>query len=308
MADAAAATGETPPWRGVLYLLAAVAVLPVMDGFAKALTTRYPVLEVAWARFFFAFLVLLPFVARQPGRELMRPPRLALQLLRSVCQVLAVSLFFLTLSHLPLADTLAICFLYPLITVALAGLLLGEAVGPRRWLAVLVGFLGAMIIIRPGLGVFQPAALMGLATSLVFAVFIILTRKLAGSAPPAVILIWGTLVGAVLTTALLPLVWVPPTVADLLAMLAVGGIGALGHLLLLKAYELAPASLLSPLGYAEIIGAALVGWVAFGDFPDAATWLGIAVISVSGSYIAMGAPPPRRIARYRSRRRLLTGD
>lgn len=295
MAVVAAARSEAAPWRGVLYLLAAVAVLPVMDGFAKALTARYPVLEITWARFFFAFLVLLPFAARRPGRELLRPPRLGLQLLRSVCQVLAVAMFFLTLSHLPLADTLAICFLYPLLTVALAGLLLGEAVGPRRWLAVLVGFLGALVIIRPGLGVFQPAALLGLATSLVFAVFIILTRKLAGSAEPAVILIWGTLVGAVVTTALLPLAWVTPTPADLLAMLAVGAIGALGHLLLLKAYELAPASLLSPLGYAEIIGAALIGWLAFGDLPDAATWLGIAIISAAGSWLALGAPPLRRI-------------
>jgi drug/metabolite transporter (DMT)-like permease len=297
MAVPAAATAEAPPWRGVLYLLAAVAVLPVMDGLAKALTARYPVLEIAWARFFFALAVLLPFALGQPGRALLRPPRLALQLLRSVCQVLAVSMFFLTLSFLPLADTLAICFLYPLVTVALAGLFLGEAVGPRRWLAVLVGLVGAMIIIRPGLGVFQPAALLGLLTSLVFAVFIILTRKLAGSAPPAVILIWGTLVGALLTTALLPLVWVPPDLWDLLLMLAIGAIGALGHLLLLKAYELAPASLLSPLGYAEIIGAALIGWLAFGDLPDGPTWLGIAVISAAGSYIALGAPPLRRLAR-----------
>jgi drug/metabolite transporter (DMT)-like permease len=295
MAVTAAVAGGAPPWRGVLYLLAAVAVLPVMDGIAKALTARYPVLEIAWARFFFAFVVLLPFALRQPARQLLLPPRLGLQLLRSVCQVLAVSMFFLTLSFLPLADTLAICFLYPLVTVALAGVLLGEAVGPRRWLAVAVGLLGALVIIRPGFGLFQPAALLGLATSLVFAVFIILTRTLAGSAPPSIILIWGTLVGAVLTTALLPLVWVTPSRADLLGMLAVGAIGALGHLLLLRAYELAPASLLAPIGYAEILGAALVGWGAFGDVPDLATWLGIAIISAAGSYVALGAPPLRRL-------------
>ena len=130
-------------------------------------------------------------------RALLLPDRSGLQLARSIFQVAAVSLFFSTLSYLPLADTLALCFLYPMITVGLAALLLGERVDARRWLAVLVGFLGALVIIRPGLGVFQPASLLGLLTSFVFAGFIILTRKLAGTAPPAVMLIWGTLVGTI---------------------------------------------------------------------------------------------------------------
>ena len=108
------------------------------------------------------------------------------------------------------------------------------------------------------------------------------------------ILIWGTLVGAILTTLLVPAVWVTPNARDLALMLAMGAIGALGHLLLLKAYELAQASVLSPLGYAEMLSAVAVGWIAFGDFPDGPTWLGIAVIVASGVYLALGAPRLRR--------------
>jgi drug/metabolite transporter (DMT)-like permease len=181
-----------------------------------------------------------------------------------------------------------------MITVGLAALLLGEHVDGRRWLVVLVGFFGALVIIRPGLGVFQPASLLGLLTSFVFAGFIILTRKLAGTAPPAVILIWGTLVGTILTTVLVPTVWVRPSAVDLAMMLAMGTIGAFGHLLLLKAYEFAQASVLSPLGYAEMLSAVVVGWFAFGDFPDGPTWAGIAIIVASGVYLALGAPRLRR--------------
>ena len=290
MAISTVRVGEALSWRGIAYLLGAMLLLPVIDGVANVLTARYPVLQVSWARFFFALLVLLPFARGLSLRALLLPDQLGLQLARSIFQVAAVSLFFLTISYLPLADSLALAFLYPMITVALAALLLGEHVDARRWLTVAVGFLGAIVIIRPGFGVFQPASLLGLGTSFVFAAFIILTRKLAGTAPPAVILIWGTLVGAVLTTLLVPTVWVTPSLADLGVMLALGAIGAVGHMLLLRAYEMAKASVLAPLGYVEMISAVAVGWLVFDDFPDAMTWLGIAIIVASGVYLALGTP------------------
>lgn len=294
MAISTARSGEAAPSRGIAYLLGALLLLPVMDGLAKALTVRYPVLQVSWARFFFALLALLPFARGLTPRALLLPDQLGLQLARSVLQVAAVSLFFLTISYLPLADSLALAFLYPMITIGLAALLLGEHVDSRRWATVLVGFLGALVIIRPGLGVFQPASLLGIATSFVFAGFIILTRKLAGTAPPAVILIWGTLVGALLTSVLVPTVWVVPSMPDLGLMTAMGVVGAVGHLFMLKAYELAKASMLAPLGYAEMVSAVAVGWIAFGDFPDGPTWIGIAIIVASGVYLALGAPRLRR--------------
>ncbi len=276
--------------RGVLFMLAAIAVLPVMDAIAKALTQRYPVLQVAWARFFFAFLVLLPFTPRTGLALLLRPPRFGLQLARSLCMVLAVMLFFTTLRFLPLADTLAICFLYPLVVLVLAALFLGEPVGRNRWLAALAGFLGVLIVIRPGFAMFHPAALLGLLTSVVFAGFAVLTRKLAASAPPAVLLVWGTLTGTILLSLLAPLVWVVPRAADLALMLLMGSIGAVGHLLMLKAFEAAPAVVLAPIAYVEIVGAILLGWLVFGDLPDVATWVGTAIICAAGTYVALGAP------------------
>lgn len=277
--------------RGVLFMLAALAVLPVMDAIAKALTQRYPVLQVAWARFFFAFLVLLPFTPRASLALLLRPPRLGLQLARSLCMVLAVLLFFTTLRYLPLADTLAICFLYPLVMIALAALFLGEPVGRRRWIAAFVGFLGALVVIRPGFALFHPAALLGLLTSVVFAGFAALTRKLAASAPPAVLLVWGTLIGTIVLSLLAPLAWVVPRAVDLALMLLMGLSGAVGHLLLLKAFEAAPAVVLAPVAYVEIVGAIMLGWLVFCDLPDAATWTGTAIICAAGVYVALGAPP-----------------
>lgn len=276
--------------RGVLFMLAAIAVLPIMDAIAKALTQRYPVLQVAWARFFFAFLVLLPFTPRASLGVLLRPPRLGLQLARSLCMVLAVLLFFTTLRFLPLADTLAICFLYPLVVLALAALFLGEPVGRNRWLAALAGFLGVLIVIRPGFAVFHPAALLGLLTSVVFASFAVLTRTLAASAPPAVLLVWGTLVGTIVLSLLVPLAWVMPRAGDLALMLLMGSLGAVGHLLMLKAFEAAPAVVLAPIAYVEIVGAILLGWLVFGDLPDAATWVGTGIICAAGVYVALGAP------------------
>lgn len=288
-ADAPPSTGHAHR-TGVLFMLAAIAVLPVMDAIAKTLTQRYPVLQVAWARFFFAFLVLLPFTPRAGLAQILRPPRLGLQLVRSLCMVLAVLLFFTTLRFLPLADTLAICFLYPLVVIALAALFLGEPVGRNRWLAALAGFLGVLIVIRPGFAVFHPAALLGLLTSVVFAGFAVLTRTLAASAPPAVLLLWGTLVGTIVLSLLVPLVWIAPRAVDLALMLVMGSIGAVGHLLMLKAFEAAPAVVLAPIAYVEIVGAILLGWLVFGDLPDAATWVGTAIICAAGVYVALGAP------------------
>ena len=290
MATSTAGSSDATPWRGIAYLLGALMLLPIMDGLAKALTARYPVLQVSWGRFFFALLALLPFARGLTLRALLLPDQFGLQLARSVMQVAAVSLFFLTLSHLPLADSLALAFLYPMITVGLAAFVLGEHVDARRWATVLVGFLGALVIIRPGLGVFHPASLFGVTTGLAFAGFIILTRRLAGTAPPAVGLIWGALGGAPLTSLLVPAVWVTPSMADLGIMVAMGIVGAVGHLFMLKAYELAKASVLAPLGYAEMLGALAVGWIAFGDLPDGPTWIGIAIIVASGIYLALGAP------------------
>lgn len=169
--------------RGMLMLLVAVTLFPVMDAIAKELATRLPVLQITWGRYAFTVGVILPAILWRHHKALWPVPSPWLQLLRGLAQLAATFLFFLTLTYLPLADTVALAFLYPLVITLLSPLVLGETVGWRRHSAVAIGFLGALVIIRPGLGFFQPAALFGLGISLAGAVYLLITRRIAGQAP-----------------------------------------------------------------------------------------------------------------------------
>jgi drug/metabolite transporter (DMT)-like permease len=143
------------PWAGVLILLAAMTLLPVMDGCAKLLSARLPIYEITWARYFIHWVLLLPLLFARYAWAAFRPAKLGLQLARSGALLVGTVLFFFGLSYLPIADTLALFFISPLVTTALAPVLLGEKVGPRRYAAVAIGFIGALLIIRPGTGVFR---------------------------------------------------------------------------------------------------------------------------------------------------------
>lgn len=271
--------------RAILLMLAAVTLLPVMDAIAKDLGERYPVIQVTWGRYVFTLACILPQLLWRYRAELVDIPQPGLQLLRGLAQLAATFLFFLTLTFLPLADTVALAFLYPLIVTALAPFVLGERVGWRRQAAVVAGFLGAMVIIRPGFEMFQPASILGLGIGLVFAVYILLTRKLRGQTPPLVTLGWVATIGVVVTSVLVPFVFVPMAWADWLGLVLIGILGAAAHQCIIRAFEMAPASVLSPLGYAEILMAALIGYLWFGDFPDGVTWAGITIIAGAGLYV-----------------------
>ncbi len=271
--------------RGMLLMLVAVSLLPLMDAIAKELAERYPVLQVTWGRYVFTLLCILPQLLWRYREALLVIPQPALQLVRGLAQVLATFLFFLTLTFLPLADTVALAFTYPLIVAALAPFVLAERVGWRRYAAVALGFLGALVIVRPGQDVFQPTSIFGLGLGFAFAVYILLTRKLRGQTPPLVTLGWVATIGVVVTTALVPFVFVPMAPVDWLGLLLIGLLGAMAHQCIIRAFEMAPASVLSPLGYAEILMAVLIGHLWFGDFPDGATWAGICIIAGAGLYV-----------------------
>jgi drug/metabolite transporter (DMT)-like permease len=272
---------------GILLLVCAMMLVPMMDGLAKALSADFSTPQVVWGRYFFHFAFLLPLVLWRYGRGALLPRRPVTQVVRGGLLLGSTVLFFGAIRSMPLADAIALIFVYPFVVTALSPLLLGETVGIRRWSAVLVGFAGALIVIRPGLGVFQWSALLAVSAGTLYALYVIATRKLAGSSPPLVTLAYSALVGAVVMSAVVPAFWLPPAPRDWAMMALMGLIGAVGHFLLIKAYEQAPASLLSPYGYSEMVMAVVVGFVAFGDFPDAGTWLGVAVIIASGVYIAV---------------------
>lgn len=274
------------PILGMAVMVAAMAFIPLMDGIAKALTERNPTLEVVWARYFFHFLFLLPLVLWRYGNRTFVSSRPGLQVLRGCLLLTATICFFGAIADIPLVDATAIVFVYPFIVTALAPLVLGEKVGVWRWSAVVVGFIGAMIVIRPGFQTVSPAMMLALGTGLSYAIYVLLTRKMAGSDPPLVTLLITGLVGTIGSSLMLPFVWVTPTPNDFLLMMLIGVMAAIGHYGIIVAHEWASAPLLAPYSYVEIVSATIVGYVLFGDLPESLTWLGIFVIVASGIVIA----------------------
>lgn len=278
--------GSENPLVAIFLILTAMAVLPFLDGIAKYLSTRYPITEVVWARYMFHFLIILPILVWRFGIRSLWPSRVFEQILRSGLLLAATMLFFGALARMPLADTLALFFVSPLVVTAFAPLFLGEAVGLRRWLAVLTGFVGVCIIIRPGFAELQWGVLLALGAGVVHGFYLIATRKLAGSSPPLVTLAYTAVVGAVIMSVMVLPAWITPSPTDFTLMLLMGLIAATGHFLIIKAFDHASAPVLAPLGYSEIIMATVVGYLWFGDFPDLWSWIGIAIIIASGIYIS----------------------
>lgn len=268
-------------------MLAAMMVVPTMDGIAKYLSAYIPVLQIVWARYFFHLLIMLPVVLTRYGLPSLLPKLIGWQILRAIFLLASTLLFFSALKEMPIADALAIIFVYPLVITAYSAFILKEAVGIRRTTAVILGFIGVLIIIRPGSGVFQWHSMLAVGAGLAYSGYLMITRKLSGSSPPLVTLMFGAIFGTLIMSATMPGVWVAPSSNQWLWMVGIGVGAVIGHFLIVKACEYASAAVLAPYGYTEIIGATLIGYLAFGDFPDAWTLTGIAVVIFSGIYISI---------------------
>ena len=266
-------------------MVVAMLVLPFMDATVKLLGSRYPILQLIWARFFFYFLFVLPFVVIRYGKQAIRAAHPLLLLSPGLFLLVASGLVFAAIQYIPLADAIAILFVDAVIVVALSPLVLGEYVPARRWITCAAGFLAILIIIRPGGTEFHWASLLALAAALFWALYFLSTRVMSVQVPPLLMLGWQSVSGFVLMTAALPFYWVTPTLVDGILMVVIGGIGAVGHLLFIRASSLAHASLLAPLRYLEIVMQVLLGYWLFGDFPDLWAWVGIALIIGVGVYL-----------------------
>ena len=274
--------------RGIFLMCAGVAMFPLMNAMIKLLIARYPVFEIVWARFTGHLVVMLVVFLPQYGRRLIATRRPLVQLARSALMLGSNSVFALAIGKVPLATASAIGFTSPLIVTALSVPLLREQVGWRRWSAVCVGFCGALLIIRPGSGPYNPAVLLLLVSAGAYALYQIATRWVMAHDSPATGIIFAALLGSLGTTLLLPVSFVmPKSLFDLAMFLSLGCLGGLGHFLVIKAFQAAPASVIAPLGYVELIGTTILGYLIFGNFPDALTWVGALVIIASGLYIAM---------------------
>ena len=234
---------------------------------------------------FFCAFALAVARRRAPLRQALRSARPGLQVVRSLALLGDMLLFVVAVGLLPLADTHALIATFPLMVTALSPLLLGEAVGLRRWLAVGAGFVGVLLILRPGLSVLQPGSLPALAAAFFFALYTILTRKVGRHDPPEVSLAYIGIVGIVLMTFIGPFFWQPPTLKSWALLALIGVMAAFAHLLLIEALKVAPASLLQPFNYLFVLEATVLGYLVFGQFPDRWTIAGAAIVVASGLYV-----------------------
>jgi drug/metabolite transporter (DMT)-like permease len=272
---------------GIGLMVLAIGLFTVMDTIGKGLSARYPVPQVVWARYFFQFGWMLLLIPRLGMIGLVRTTRLGMNLVRGLLLAVATLFMFAAISFVPLADAYTITFIAPLLVTIFSIPLLGERVGWRRWSAVGAGFVGVLIVIRPGVGMPHWALALPLVTALGFALYQILTRKVAGTPgeTSVAMLFYLASVGAVLTTALVPFFWRTVAPFDWLPMAAMGLLGGIGHLLLIRALTIAPASLLAPFVYTQIVWGVVLGYLVFGDVPNVWMLVGGAVIVASGLFV-----------------------
>lgn len=271
---------------GIGLMVLAILLFTLMDTIGKTLTATYPVSQVVWARYAFHLLLVLAFLPWL-GTGLVRTRYPVLQVVRGVLLAFGTLFMFTAISFIPLADAYTVTFVAPLLVTLLSVPLLKEHVGWRRWSAVVAGFVGVLIVLRPGLGVMHWAASLPLITAMCFALYQILTRIVSGGAGESPFAMWFylALVGALTLSLLAPFVWQPVAPAHWPLMLVMGALGGAGHLVLIRGLTLAPASLLSPFTYSQIVWGLLIGYLVFGDVADVWTLLGCTVIVASGLFV-----------------------
>jgi len=286
---------------GIAWMLATMFWFVTLDSTAKYLMQSYPVTQVIWARFFFHVVFVVLLMGRQLGVHV-RSQSLKHQSLRSLFMFTTTVLFFIGISLLPLATAATIMFMSPVILTILSIPLLGEKVGPRRWVGIAIGFAGAVVIMRPGSESFQLSILIVLAAAFTHAIYQIFTRKLGTRDRPITSLFYTGITGALAMTVVAPFYWQPVAVSDWPLFVFAGIAGGIGHLCLIRAFRQAPASVVAPFSYSSLLWATSFGYLLFGDLPDAWTLSGAAMIIASGLYIFHREQTLKRQARQPTER------
>lgn len=268
----------------------AVICFTCIDTIGKYLNHFMPLSQVVWGRFLFAFLAVcllpIPGVSNISPREIVGSRRLWLQIVRAFLLLASTGLNLFALQFLQLDQAMAIMFSGPFMVAALSIPLLGESVGPRRWAAIVVGFVGVLIVARPGFGGIHPAAIFSLLCALCYAFYSITTRLLARVDSSETTLFYSNLPGAIAMTVWLPFVWQTPGHVYLYGLMVMQGVvAALGHYLLIRAHRIAPASVLSPFLYTQTVWVIIAGYLVFGDLPNHWTLVGCAIVVASGLYL-----------------------
>lgn len=277
----------SPAFKGVILFLSAWTIIPFMDAAAKQLGLMgYSIVEITWARFFFNAIIVLPILIITQPHVFRVPNKPIWHLIRVGCLLSATFFYFSALKTMPIADALAIYFIYPFIITIFASQVLGEQVGIRRYIAVFIGFLGTVIIVRPGFQVLPAGVGYLIVAAFSFAFYNLYTRKLAAESQAGQILGVQSLLGTIAMSVVVVFFWRTPDLLALLLFFTMGITSALAHFMLIVSYQYASASFLAPFAYFEIISATIIGYLFFGDFPDLWTWAGIGVIVSCGVFIS----------------------
>lgn len=282
------------PLVAILCILASHWAISTLDASGKwVMAAGVSLFFLCWVRYTVHLILVLALILPRSGTRVLRSVDLKAQIARGAAMLLSTAMFFTTLTRLPLTQATSINFLAPLIVLAISPWVLREPRYLSRWVAAGTAFVGMFVVVRPGSGLDPLGVILGLATALCFTLQYITTRRVAAD-NPLTTLIWSGAIGTVVLTALLPLILPPvlPALRELsplhwIVLLSTGISGAVGHVFQINAFQRAPASLLAPFMYAQIIAATTLGWLVWGDFPDRTTWLGIGVICASGITIAL---------------------
>ncbi|AYG68185.1 MULTISPECIES: DMT family transporter [unclassified Rhizobium] len=297
MTVAPAVSAQQNPLRGMTIMASAMILLPTMDAIAKYMASFEGMSpgQVTFYRFFFQIVCMLPLLVTTTGRSAFSAKRPWMNLLRGALHGAASLLFFAAVKYMPLADVFAIYFVEPFMLTALSALFLGDKVGWRRWLAIVIGFVGAMIVIQPSFEIFGLKALLPVACAFLFALYLFMNRAVGEADSPLTMQVMAG-VGGTLFMAFVLFAGasagigdfepsLPASALGLVLLLILGSISGYAHMLVVRAFRLAPLSLLAPFQYFEIISATVLGYAIFGDFPNLSKWIGIAIIVSSGLFI-----------------------
>ena len=271
--------------KAIILNASAWMIVPVMDALAKYLSSSMDVLQITWARYFFTVFFTLTLMLLFYRQSLVWTKRPALQLIRGLIFVFSTYLFFYAISEISLPKALTLAFVAPICVTALSPFFLNEKVGIKRWTAVSLGFVGTLIVIRPGFIDFNLATFAALGNGICYGFYLIITRKLSTSDNSLLTLLFSGVVGTIVISLFMPSVWVMPTINQWIMMSIIGLIASIAHLFIILSLKYADASKLAPLGYTEIITNILISYYIFKELPDNWTYLGLFIIVLSGIYV-----------------------
>jgi|AntRauTorcE11897_2_1112592.scaffolds.fasta_scaffold02245_1 drug/metabolite transporter (DMT)-like permease len=277
-------TALSGPAHGIAWMLIATAAFVTSDTISKFLLETFPIAQVVWARYTAHFLIVLLLLRRRTS-FLIKSYNVPLQIFRSLLLILATISFFAAVRTVPLATASSIMFTAPITVTLLSIPLLREPVGLHRWIGVLFGFIGALTIIRPGSSDWDPSLLWAVCASFMYALYQITTRALHKTDQPDTTMLYTAVIGAIAMLPFIPFNWISPDLFSVALMGLTGLISGVAHYSIIKAFSSAPASVITPFGYTNLIWATLFGYIVFSEFPDPFTFIGAGIIILSGLYI-----------------------